>query len=90
LAPLHLKTTATDVIVIGINPLLRADVPRTAREIINRIDDISFNAASITELAAIAFIEQSTPAGMAGRTPRLLLHVIDDSALDGRVEQDEQ
>ena len=58
LAPIYLRTGATDVIIIGINPLLRADVPRTAREIINRIDEISFNSAFITELAAIAFIEE--------------------------------
>ncbi len=32
LAPLYLQTTATDVVIIGINPLLRTDVPRTALE----------------------------------------------------------
>jgi len=46
LAPIYLRTTATDVVIIGINPLLRADVPRTAREIINRIDEISFNGGN--------------------------------------------
>jgi NTE family protein len=82
LAPLYLKTTATDVIVIGINPLSRADVPTTAREIINRIDEISFNAAFITELAAIAFIEHSALAATTHRVPRMLMHVINDTALD--------
>ena len=45
LAPIYLRTSATDLVIIGINPLLRADVPRTAREIINRIDEISFNSS---------------------------------------------
>ena len=78
LAPIYLRTTATDVVIIGINPLLRADVPRTAREIINRIDEISFNSAFITELAAIAFIEEIAK----DRVRRMFMHIINDKALD--------
>lgn len=82
LAPLYLRTTAADVIVIGINPLVRADVPRTAREIINRIDEISFNAAFITELAAIAFIGQRASSAGKNEVARVRMHVINDTALD--------
>jgi NTE family protein len=83
LAPLYLRTTATDVVIIGINPLLRADVPRTAREIISRIDEISFNSAFITELAAIAFIEQILgPAAAKDRVRRMFMHIINDKELD--------
>ena len=57
LAPLYLGTTATDLIVVGINPIVRPDVPRTARGIIDRIDEISFNSTFMLELAAIAFVE---------------------------------
>ena len=78
LAPIYLRTTATDIIIIGINPLLRADVPRTAREIINRIDEISFNSAFITELAAIAFIEEIAK----DRVRHIFMHIINDKALD--------
>ncbi len=78
LAPLYLRTTATDVVIIGINPLLRAGVPRTAREIINRIDEISFNSAFISELAAIAFIEEIA----RDRVRRMFMHMINDKALD--------
>jgi len=83
LAPLYLRTTATDVVVIGINPLLRADVPRTAREIISRIDEISFNSAFISELAAIAFIEHFfEPAAAKDRVARMFMHMINDKELD--------
>ena len=58
--------------------MLRADVPRTAREIINRIDGISFNSAFITELAAIAFIEEIAK----DRVRRMSMHIINDKALD--------
>ena len=78
LAPIYLRTGATDVIIIGINPLLRADVPRTAREIINRVDEISFNSAFITELAAIAFIEEIAK----DRVRQMFMHIINDKALD--------
>jgi NTE family protein len=83
LAPLYLRTTATDVVIIGITPLLRADVPRTAREIISRIDEISFNSAFISELAAVAFIEQMfEPAAAKDRVKRMFMHMINDKALD--------
>jgi NTE family protein len=83
LAPLYLRTAATDVVIIGINPLLRAHVPTTAREIISRIDEISFNSAFISELAAIAFIEQIFgPAAAQDRVRRMFMHIINDKALD--------
>jgi NTE family protein len=82
LAPLYLRTTATDVIVVGINPIERADTPRTARAIIDRIDEISFNSTFMLELAAIAFVEDLIQAGGA-RAPfrRLHVHGIGDEAL---------
>ncbi len=45
LAPLYLGTNATDVMVVGINPLERASVPQTARAIGDRVDEISFNSS---------------------------------------------
>jgi NTE family protein len=82
LAPLYLRTTATDVIVIGINPIMRASEPRTARAIIDRIDEISFNSTFMLELSAIAFVEDLIRSGSveAPFTP-LFLHGIGDEAL---------
>ncbi|HWH82849.1 MAG TPA: patatin-like phospholipase family protein, partial [Burkholderiaceae bacterium] len=65
LAPLYLGTQASDLIVVGINPIVRSEVPQTARAIIDRIGEISFNASFMGEVAAIAFFEelmQSLPA----------------------------
>lgn len=64
LAPLYLKTRAEDVIIVGINPLLRAEVPRTARAIISRIDEISFNSSFFMELGAIAFVGELLKSGI--------------------------
>jgi NTE family protein len=85
LAPLYLRTTATDVIAVGINPIERAEVPRSARAIIDRIDEISFNSTFMLELAAIAFVEdlvRSAPAAPSRALYRsLFVHGIGDEAL---------
>jgi NTE family protein len=82
LAPLYLHTAATDIIVVGINPIVRSEVPRTARAIIDRIDEIGFNSAFMAEVAAIAFIEdllRSRGANAALR--RVFVHGIGDETL---------
>jgi len=82
-APLYLRTDATDVIVVGINPLVRADIPRTARDIINRIDEISFNSSFMLELGAIAFVEEILKSGASRMRKLPFIHGIRDSALAG-------
>jgi NTE family protein len=82
LAPFYLRTTATDVIVVGINPIERETEPRTARAIIDRIDEISFNSPLMLELGAIAFIMElfdSLPAQEPFRIPHV--HGIGEEAL---------
>jgi NTE family protein len=82
LAPLYLGTRATDLIVVGINPVERATVPQTARGIIDRIDEISFNATFMLELGAIAFIEHLVRSAAIRPSFRLLhVHGIGEEAL---------
>jgi NTE family protein len=85
LAPLYVRTAATDVIVIGVNPMVRDSAPNTSREIINRIDEISFNSAFMLELAAIAFIEEvlDSEPGATSRFKRLHIHAIGAGATLG-------
>lgn len=82
LAPLYLGTSATDLIVVGINPMERTTVPATARGISDRIDEISFNSTFMLELGAIAFVEHLMKSA-AVQAPFRLLHVhgIGDEAL---------
>ena len=47
-----------DILLIQINPLERHKVPKTAHEIMNRINEITFNATLISELKAIHFISR--------------------------------
>lgn len=87
IVPLYQCTAATDLIIVGINPLSRDTLPRTAREIANRIDEISFNSSFMLELSAIAFIDQllDTKAIDSSRFRPLLLHGIDGGATLGKL-----
>lgn len=54
LIPLLRESAARDLIIVQINPIERPGVPRTAREILNRMNEISFNAALKKDLRGMA------------------------------------
>lgn len=56
LYPLIYHCDTTDVLIIHINPLRREEVPRSASDILNRINEISFNSSLMREMRAIAFV----------------------------------
>ena len=56
LFPLIDETDARDVIVIQINPFTRSEIPRTAYEIENRLNEITFNASLMKELRSVVFL----------------------------------
>lgn len=87
IVPLYQVTPATDLIIVGINPLSRDESPRSAREIASRIDEISFNSTFMLELSAIAFIDQllATKALDPTRFKPLLLHGIDGGSKLGKL-----
>ncbi|MGE5160770.1 MAG: patatin-like phospholipase family protein [Betaproteobacteria bacterium] len=58
LYPLFYATRTADLLLVQINPLVRDDVPDTAQDIIERVNEISFNTALLHELRAIAFVER--------------------------------
>jgi NTE family protein len=79
LLPLVTSTESPDIVIVQINPVERAAIPRSAREIINRVNEISFNTALIKELRAIHLMqqvvaEQGVDLGPAGRTFLHLIH----------------
>ncbi|HXH03199.1 MAG TPA: patatin-like phospholipase family protein [Candidatus Competibacteraceae bacterium] len=54
LYPLLLECDSRDIVIVHINPLRRDRVPRTALDIANRINEISFNASLLKELRTVA------------------------------------
>jgi len=58
LFPFHTQTGCSDILIIQINPIVREGAPKTAQEIMDRIDEISFNASLLKELRAIEFVSR--------------------------------
>jgi NTE family protein len=63
LTPLIRETDARDTLLVQINPRERAEVPRTAADIMNRLNEISFNASLMKELRMIALLRQVADPG---------------------------
>ena len=59
LFPLIDETDARDLILIQINPFERPDVPKTAFEIDDRLNEITFNASLIKELRSLYFLAET-------------------------------
>lgn len=85
ITPLIRESDALDTILVQINPRERAGTPRTASEILNRLNEISFNAALMKELRMIALMrEMATPATPEGarwagmRTHRIMTDMMSD------------
>jgi NTE family protein len=49
ITPLVRETDSNDVLLVQINPIERPGTPRTAREIINRVNEVSFNASLLKD-----------------------------------------
>lgn len=61
--PLVLECASRDTILVPINPIERPGTPRSAREILDRINEIAFNAVTLKELKMIALLRQVADAG---------------------------
>ena len=83
LFPLYPQDLPRDIVVVNINPLYREDLPKTAMEIQNRVNEISFNSSLLQELRAINFVKRLIAEGSvtANSMKDALVHMIADDAL---------
>lgn len=58
LYPLFYHTRSRDVLIVHINPIARDKVPTTAEEILDRVNEITFNSSLIKEMRAIHFVQK--------------------------------
>jgi NTE family protein len=58
LYPFFRTTKTEDVLIVQINPLARAKVPHSSREIMSRVTEITFNSALLAELRGIEFVNR--------------------------------
>ncbi|GFE66192.1 patatin-like phospholipase family protein [Litoreibacter roseus] len=72
LYPLVRSGLGQDLILVQTNPFFRPDVPRTAREIANRLNEVTFNAALLKELRFAMHFRDLVPDIDATRLHRVL------------------
>jgi NTE family protein len=63
LFPLFTETDCEDVILIQINPIERRETPHSVRDILSRLDEITFNSPLLQEFRAIDFVSRLIEAG---------------------------
>ncbi len=78
-----------DLLICWINPLEQAEVPRDSGAILDRLNEISFNASLLAELRSIAFVQslladEVIASRLAGRYRSIHVHAVEaDTALAG-------
>jgi NTE family protein len=79
LFPLFYKTACPDIVIVQINPIGRNAVPRSAQEIQDRMNEITFNGALMSEMRAIDFVNRlvDTKILSRGNYMRPFVHMID-------------
>lgn len=76
-----LLSHAADIIIVAINPLERDDMPpRTATAILDRVNELAFNAALLMEVRAIERVNDWVAQGLLPHKKRVRLHRIADDA----------
>lgn len=83
MSPLVAESNADDTILVAINPVQRPGVPRTAREILDRLNEVSFNAVLLKELRMMALLRKvaATSDEEAGHWARMRIHMISSPML---------
>ncbi|MEL6586291.1 MAG: patatin-like phospholipase family protein [Pseudomonadota bacterium] len=68
-----------DILIVQINPLKRPGTPTRARDIQNRINEITFNGSLLRDLRAIDLVDRLLDEGALkeGRYRKMYLHMID-------------
>ncbi|MDS9469071.1 patatin-like phospholipase family protein [Paracoccus sp. MBLB3053] len=78
LTPLVMESGVRDILIVQLNPMRRDKLPGSAREIINRINEISFNTSLLKEFRALGAMRQLIDDGIVELPPgaEVRLHMI--------------
>ena len=83
LFPLFYSDAPRDVVLITLNPIERPGTPRTAGEIQDRLNEITFNASLLGELRAIAFVQKLLNQNLLAKTVRSQYRKVNIHAIRG-------
>jgi NTE family protein len=83
MTPLVRECAASDTILIPINPVERPGVPRSARDILDRLNEVSFNAVLVKELRMIALLRQVAQPGDSegAKWAKMRIHMVPNKAM---------
>ena len=83
ITPLVRECKSQDTLLIAVNPVERPGTPRSARDILDRLNEISFNATLLKELRMIALLRQvADPGSIEGRKwGHMRIHLVASDAL---------
>jgi len=83
ITPLVRECDSHDTLLVAVNPVERPGTPRSAREILDRLNEVSFNATLLKELRMIALLRQVADAGSSEgrRWAEMRIHLIASKAL---------
>ena len=78
LFPLIYSCQSRDILIVHVNPIERPDKPTSAGDIMNRVNEISFNSSLMREMRAIAFVTKLIDDGKLsqGDAKRVLIHSV--------------
>lgn len=86
LFPFFRQCRSSDIVIVQINPVVRKGTPVTARQILNRVNEITFNSSLLREFRAIDFVSRLLEEGRLGKDDykQVLMHRISaDEELKG-------
>ena len=80
--PLIYARCPRDVLIVHVTPIERDAIPRSASEILDRMNEISFNSSLMREMRAVAFVTRLIDDGVldAASYARLRIHAIRNDA----------
>jgi len=78
LFPLMYSCRSRDILIVHVNPMERPDKPTSACEIMNRVNEISFNSSLMREMRAVAFVTKLIDDGKLSQADakRVLIHSV--------------
>jgi NTE family protein len=81
LYPLIYNCASADILIVHINPLVRNEIPKTATDILNRINEIGFNSSLMREMRAISFVTRLIDQQHLDESKHVRIHGISDDEL---------
>ena len=85
LFPLIYNCKSSDIVIVHINPLFRKELPHAAGDILNRINEISFNSSLMREMRAVSFITTLVKQNriVGGDIRQIFIHSVADDEFMG-------